>query len=496
MNTYIDALISYGLQHHLIHKDDEVYTRNRILHLLACEEYESSHVETHYTLSQILDGLYACMIEQELIEVGNKHRELWTASLMDALMPKPSQVIQTFKELYEQDFKRASDYYYRLSMDSNYIQRDRLHLDKKWKVQTQYGALDVTINLAKPEKDPKDIAAARQTQNVSYPKCVLCRENEGYAGNMRHPARNQHRLIPLTLRTETYFLQYSPYVYYNEHCIILHGEHKPMKVDGSLFVALFDFVDILPHYFVGSNADLPIVGGSILSHDHFQGGNYTFAMEKAETTKRVASVKFAKVSYARVIWPLSVIRLYSCNRSQLIACATHILALWRDYSDEEADIIAYTEEPHNTITPIVRKKGTEYEMDLVLRNNRINEVYPDGIFHPHKEWHMIKKENIGLIEVMGLAILPSRLLKELEVLKQLWLNDIAELQPDTMKKYQQWYDGLRSIYPQITKNSIDDILEKEIGMVFLHVLEDAGVYKQSEVGQKQFQRFMDEIEDD
>ena len=494
MNKYIDAFIDYGLQHHLIYKEDEIYTRNRILEILDYQEYEPSDFKGNYNLSQILDELYSSMINRGLLEEGNKNKELWESLLVDLLVPKPSMVIHKFGELYKENPRTATDYYYRLAMDSNYIQRDRLRLDKKWKVETDYGILDITINLAKPEKDPKDIAAAKQAKSSGYPKCVLCRENEGYAGNVNHPARSQHRLIPLNLRDETYYLQYSPYVYYNEHCIILNGEHKPMQVDKNLFIALFDFVDIFPHYFVGSNADLPIVGGSILSHDHFQGGNYTFAMAEATTSKPVISAKFPEVEYSRVFWPLSVIRLNSSNREELINCAQHILALWRDYSDEDADILAYTKEPHNTITPIVRKKENLYEMDLVLRNNRTSEEYPDGIFHPHKEWHMIKKENIGLIEVMGLAILPPRLLKEMEELKKLWIHNIIDLANEDMKKYQKWYDTLRKNYPNVSEDTIDEILQKEIGMVFLHVLEDAGVYKQTQEGQKQFQKFLDRIE--
>ncbi|MDQ0361714.1 UDP-glucose--hexose-1-phosphate uridylyltransferase [Breznakia pachnodae] len=496
MNKYIDAFIDYGLQHHLIHKEDEIYTRNRMLEILDYQEYEPSNLKESYDLSQILDELYSSMIKRGLLEEGNKHKERWESLLVDLLVPKPSMVIHKFGELYKENPRTATDYYYHLAMDSNYIQRDRLHLDKKWKVETEYGVLDITINLAKPEKDPKDIAAAKQAKSSGYPKCVLCRENEGYAGNMNHPARSQHRLIPLSLRGETYYLQYSPYVYYNEHCIILNGEHKPMQVDKNLFIALFDFVDIFPHYFVGSNADLPIVGGSILSHDHFQGGNYTFAMAEAKTSKPVISAKFPEVEYSRVFWPLSVIRLNSSNREKLINCASHILALWRNYSDKEAGILAYTKEPHNTITPIVRKKEHVYEMDLVLRNNRTSEEYPDGIFHPHKEWHMIKKENIGLIEVMGLAILPPRLLREMEELKKLWIHNETDLTHEDMNKYQKWYNDLRLNYPNITEDIIDDVLQKEIGMVFLHVLEDAGVYKQTQEGQKQFQKFLDRIEGD
>ncbi len=405
-------------------------------------------------------------------------------------MPRPSEVIKTFQEYYGQDAQKATDYYYKLSCDSDYIRRYRIKKDVKWVTSTEYGDLDITINLSKPEKDPKAIAAARNAKQAGYPKCLLCRENEGYAGRVNHPARQNHRIIPVTIQNDTWGFQYSPYVYYNEHCIVFNGQHIPMKIDRGTFCKLFDFVKLFPHYFVGSNADLPIVGGSILSHDHFQGGHYEFAMAKAPVEKTFKVTGFEDVEAGIVKWPMSVIRLKAADSDRIIELADKILNRWRSYTDEDAFIYANTDgEPHNTITPIARKRGEYFELDLVLRNNVTTEEHPLGVYHPHAGLHHIKKENIGLIEVMGLAVLPARLKEEMELLKKAILEGQDLHKDEVLEKHADWVDEFKAAYEKIDASNIDDIIQKEIGIVFMQVLTDAGVYKRDEAGRQAFDRF-------
>ena len=409
-------------------------------------------------------------------------------------MPRPAQVQETFWKKYEESPEAATDYYYKLSQDSDYIRRYRVKKDWKWTVDSPYGEIDITINLSKPEKDPKAIAAAKNAKASSYPKCLLCVENEGYAGRVNHPARENHRIMPITVNDSAWGFQYSPYVYYNEHCIVFNGKHTPMKIEKETFMKLFDFVKLFPHYFLGSNADLPIVGGSILSHDHFQGGHYTFAMAKAPIEKHFEVKGFEDVESGIVKWPLSVIRLRSKDEKRLIELGTHILNAWRGYTDEEAFVFAETDgEPHNTITPIARKVGEIYELDLTLRNNITTEEHPLGLYHPHAEYHNIKKENIGLIEVMGLAVLPSRLKQELETLAEYIVEgkDISE--NEMIEKHTKWVEKFLPKYDTITKENVLDILKEEVGIVFTKVLEDAGVYKCTEEGRTAFARFLNTL---
>ena len=413
---------------------------------------------------------------------------------MNCLMPRPAQVQETFWKKYEESPEAATDYYYKLSQDSDYIRRYRVKKDWKWTVDSPYGEIDITINLSKPEKDPKAIAAAKNAKASSYPKCLLCVENEGYAGRVNHPARENHRIMPITVNDSAWGFQYSPYVYYNEHCIVFNGKHTPMKIEKETFMKLFDFVKLFPHYFLGSNADLPIVGGSILSHDHFQGGHYTFAMAKAPIEKHFEVKGFEDVESGIVKWPLSVIRLRSKDEKRLIELGTHILDAWRGYTDEEAFVFAETDgEPHNTITPIARKVGEIYELDLTLRNNITTEEHPLGLYHPHAEYHNIKKENIGLIEVMGLAVLPSRLKQELETLAEYIVEgkDISE--NEMIEKHTKWVEKFLPKYDTITKENVMDILKEEVGIVFTKVLEDAGVYKCTEEGRTAFARFLNTL---
>ncbi|OCN04896.1 galactose-1-phosphate uridylyltransferase [Erysipelotrichaceae bacterium MTC7] len=490
MNYLVSELLAYGVNKQLIGEEEVVYSANLILDLLGLEVFEMCEVTQERELVHILDDIQMHQLQAGKLEDLQATKEIFRAKLMNTMVPRPYTVIETFYVNYEQEPKKASEAYYKFSIDTNYIQKDRMGLNKQWKTNTPYGDIDITINLAKPEKDPKDIAAAKHVKSTGYPKCLLCKENEGYAGNLSHPARSNHRIIPLQLNNQGYFMQYSPYVYYNEHCIIFNQEHKPMAIDHNAFQALCDFVDFLPHYFIGSNADLPIVGGSILSHDHFQGGHYTFAMAKAEVIDDYTSENFADLHYGRLHWPMSVIRVTSKDKQELITFADEVLAKWIAYSDESVGIYANTQgERHNTITPIVRKKGELYEMDLVLRNNRTSEKHPDGIYHPHTEYHNIKKENIGLIEVMGLAVLPARLVEELDIIKTCWLANQQTL-PTKASIHQQWYDMLLQTYPAMDEAKIDAVLENEVGTVFLHVLENAGVYKQDEVGQEAFIKFI------
>ena len=432
-------------------------------------------------------------VENGRIEDDTTSRDLFDTELMGRLTPRPSQVIRAFRTRYEESPEAATDWYYQFSQDTDYILRYRIAKDVKWVAPTPYGDLDITINLSKPEKDPRAIAAAKTAPQGGYPKCQLCRENEGYAGRMNHPARQNHRIIPITIDGKDWFFQYSPYVYYNEHCIVFNGQHVPMKIDRSAFRKLLDFVKQFPHYFVGSNADLPIVGGSILSHDHFQGGRYTFAMEKAPVEKAVSFPGFEDIECGIVKWPMSVIRLRSADDDRLVDLAEKILTTWRGYTDEAAFIFAETDgEPHNTITPIARMRDGKFELDLVLRDNITTEEYPLGVYHPHQELHHIKKENIGLIEVMGLAVQPSRLKGELADLADAFVEGRDIRADETLEKHNHWAEELKTRYT-FTKENTMDILQKEVGVVFATVLEHAGVYKCTDEGRTAFLRFINSM---
>ena len=489
----IKKLVTYRLDKKLIMPEDEIYTINQYLEVFRLDEYEDPDIEgEEIILPEILDRLTDTAYDRYIIKSDDiVTRDLFDTKLMGILTPKPSQVIKEFRTYYEESPKKATEFFYEFSQDTNYIRRDRVKKDMKWKVNSPYGDIDITINLSKPEKDPKAIAAAKNAKQSSYPKCQLCMENEGYAGRMNHPARQNHRIIPLTINDRKWGFQYSPYVYYNEHCIVFNGQHVPMKIDRAAFTKLFDFVKQFPHYFLGSNADLPIVGGSILTHDHFQGGHYEFAMERAEIEKEFTIPGYEDVKAGIVHWPLSVIRIQSKDEKRLIDLADHILKKWRGYTDEEAYIFAETEgEPHNTITPIARKKGDMYELDLTLRNNITTEECPLGLYHPHNEYHHIKKENIGLIEVMGLAVLPSRLKAEMEHLSQCLIKGEDIVSKEDLKKHAAWVEEIKGKYTDINEGNVMDILKEEIGQVFVKVLEDAGVYKYNEEGRKAFDRFI------
>ena len=492
-NVEISRLLEYGLQRGLIAPEDKAYAANRMLALLGLREFEPQPVEEElHTPVEPLERLCQFAAEAGLIEPDTRDgRDQFDTELMNCLMPRPSQVVGEFYSLYEKDKQAATDYYYQLARSSNYIRVDRIEKDRMWTAPNQYGDLVITINLSKPEKDPKAIAAAKNAPQSGYPKCALCRENEGYLGSANQAARGNHRLIPLELGGEPWFLQYSPYVYYNEHCIVLSHEHRPMKVSRQSISRLLEFVTFLPHYFVGSNADLPIVGGSILTHDHFQGGRYEFPMAKAPIREKVCFPGFEDVEAGIVHWPMSVIRLRGKEAQRLVDLADKILTAWREYSDESAEILAYTEgTPHNTITPIARRRGEDYELDLVLRNNRTTPEHPLGLFHPHAEYHHIKKENIGLIEVMGLAILPPRLLTETGLLEQA-LKDPAQAQEimarPEMEKHQSWYEELNAA--GAGEGDTQRAIQESIGVIFGKILGNAGVYKDTEEGREAFRRF-------
>ena len=491
-NVEISRLLEYGLQRGLIAPEDKAYAANRMLALLGLREFEPQPVEEElHTPVEPLERLCQFAAEAGLIEPDTRDgRDQFDTELMNCLMPRPSQVVREFYSLYEKDKQAATDYYYQLARSSNYIRVDRIEKDRMWTAPTPYGDLVITINLSKPEKDPKAIAAAKNAPQSGYPKCALCRENEGYLGSANQAARGNHRLIPLELGGEPWFLQYSPYVYYNEHCIVLSHEHRPMKVSRQSISRLLEFVTFLPHYFVGSNADLPIVGGSILTHDHFQGGRYEFPMAKAPIREKVCFPGFEDVEAGIVHWPMSVIRLRGKEAQRLVDLADKILTAWREYSDESAEILAYTEgTPHNTITPIARRRGEDYELDLVLRNNRTTPEHPLGLFHPHAEYHHIKKENIGLIEVMGLAILPPRLLTETGLLEQA-LKNPAQAQEimarPEMEKHQAWYEELKAA--GAGEGDTQRAIQESIGVIFGKILGNAGVYKDTEEGREAFRR--------
>lgn len=490
IDVSIKKLVCYGKKSGLFSDRDEIYVTNRLLEILNLDSFdcdeEFCEVDLESTLKELLD--YAA--EQGIIDDNITARDLFDTKLMGAMLPRPSEVTDKFYELYKSSPQEATDYYYNLSCNSDYIRRYRIAKDMKWTAETDYGTLDITINLSKPEKDPKAIAAAKNAPQSGYPKCLLCKECEGYAGRMNFPARQNHRVIPVTINDSAWCFQYSPYVYYNEHCIVFNSNHTPMAINAATFVKLFDFVKLFPHYFVGSNADLPIVGGSILSHDHFQGGHYTFAMAKAPVEHSLSFEGFEDVAAGIVKWPMSVIRLSSKDTSRIIALAERILTAWRGYSDESVGVYAFTDgEPHNTITPIARKNGEFFELDLVLRNNITSDEHPMGVFHPHAELHHIKKENIGLIEVMGLAVLPARLKAELANLGKAIVTGEDLRANEELSKHADWVDELRAKYNDINADNVDSIIKTEVGIVFSKVLEHAGVFKRNEEGLAAFRRF-------
>ena len=491
----IKKLVQYGIDTGLTPECERIYTTNLLLDLFGEENYEDTDIQgEEINLETVLGALLDEACKRGIIEDSIVYRDLFDTKLMNCLTPRPAQVQAEFAKRYEVSPKEATDYFYKLSQDSDYIRRYRVKKDRKWKVDSAYGEIDITINLSKPEKDPKAIAAAKNAKVSSYPKCQLCVENEGYAGRVNHPARENHRIIPITVNDSAWGFQYSPYVYYNEHCIVFNGEHTPMKIEKQTFVKLFDFVKLFPHYFLGSNADLPIVGGSILSHDHFQGGNYIFAMAKAPMEETFTIKNFEDVEVGIVKWPLSVLRLRSTDESRLIELGAHILDAWRGYTDEAVFVFANTDgEPHNTITPIARKVGDTYELDLALRNNITTEEHPLGVYHPHAQWHNIKKENIGLIEVMGLAVLPSRLKEEMEILADYLVEGKNIRENERIEKHADWVERFRGKYDGFTKENVMEILEKEVGIVFTNVLEDAGVYKCTEEGRIAFKRFIETL---
>ena len=493
INTYIDSLVCYAMNCGLAEPCDHMVLTNRLLDLMGESEYTPSQELLTEDLEEILKGMLDHACAKGLCEDNITARDLYDTRIMGALTPMPREVIRTFREKYAADPVAATDWYYKLSCDTDYIRRYRIARDMRWKYQSEYGRMDITINLSKPEKDPKAIAAAKNAPQSSYPKCQLCAENEGYAGRMNHPARENHRIIPITVCGEKWCLQYSPYVYYNEHCIVFNSQHIPMKIDRAAFEKLLSFVTEFPHYFVGSNADLPIVGGSILSHEHFQGGHYTFAMETAPVEKTVTFAGFEDITAGIVKWPMSVIRLNGTDPVRIADLADKILGCWRGYSDERVGVVAFSDgEPHNTITPIARRRGENYELDLVLRCNITTPEHPLGVFHPHADKHHIKKENIGLIEVMGLAVLPSRLKKELTDLADAIVAGSDIRADEGLSKHADWVDGLKQQYT-FTKDNAMDIILAETGKVFAAVLEDAGVFKNDAQGAEAFLKFVDAV---
>ena len=493
IETCIDSLISYAMNCGLAQPEDHQVLLNRLLDLLRMDDYAPVEEEQSEDLEVILAGILDYAVEKGLCDDGITARDIFDTRIMGALTPMPREIIAAFREKYASDPVSATDWYYKLSCDTDYIRRYRIAKDMRWKYSGEYGEMDITINLSKPEKDPKAIAAAKNAPQSGYPKCQLCRENEGYAGRMNHPARSNHRIIPITVCGDDWFLQYSPYVYYNEHCIVFNAKHIPMKIDRSAFAKLLDFVTAFPHYFIGSNADLPIVGGSILSHEHFQGGHYTFAMETAPVEREVSFAGFEDVKAGIVKWPMSVLRLDGKDPARLAELAEKILSLWREYSDESVGVLAYSDaEPHNTITPIARRRGEDYELDLVLRCNITTEEHPLGVFHPHADKHHIKKENIGLIEVMGLAVLPSRLKTELSDLAAAIVGGADIAADPVLGKHAPWVEELRQQYTFTADNAMDIILQ-ETGRVFAGVLEDAGVYKHTDEGKQAFLKFVDAV---
>jgi galactose-1-phosphate uridylyltransferase, family 2 len=503
----IERLLQFAVANKMLEELDVIPARNSIMELLGLSKPYEGEIEGEIPENpvDILNVLLNYAAESGIIPADTiAQRDLMDARIMGILMPRPSEVSKNFwRTAGDKGIVEATDDFYRLSQNSNYIRMDRIAKNLYWESETPYGSLEITINLSKPEKDPKDIAAARNTAQSGYPQCLLCPENVGFAGNINHPARQNHRVIPLSLDGERWYFQYSPYVYYNEHCIVLYENHVPMKISNKTFVRLFDFVDQFPHYFIGSNADIPIVGGSILNHEHFQGGRHVFPMEKAKVETCFSHPDFSGVEAGIVKWPMSVIRLSGKDRGSITELASLILKEWREYSDVSADILAYTTEgekrvPHNTITPIARKYGDgRYELDLVLRNNRTTDEHPLGIFHPHKEWYHVKKENIGLIEVMGLAILPGRLNSELREIEDIldgktqYTGGMYSDENHSLNKHIPWIEGLIKTYgTNLAPDRAKAVLKKEVGDIFLNVLLDAGVYKRDSEGKEAFKRFM------
>ncbi len=492
VNEAIKALVLYGLKKELFSDEDIIYVTNSILDTLRLDSYDDCETEGEAELEDILKVLLDDAEARGVIEGGRTERDLLDTKIMGAMVPFPRDVINKFWIKYMQSPEKATDWYYDFSQNTDYIRRYRIKKDMKWQTETEYGTLDVTINLSKPEKDPKAIAAAKNAPQSGYPKCRLCAENEGYASRVNYPARQNHRIIPINIADSQWYFQYSPYVYYNEHCIAFNSSHVPMKIDRAAFEKMFDFIKIFPHYFIGSNADLPIVGGSILSHDHFQGGRYTFAIERAKTEKPIKFDGYDDVEAGIVKWPMSVIRISGMDSDRLIDLADHILGRWRGYTDESAYIFAETDgEPHNTITPIARMRDGKYELDLVLRNNITTGDRPLGLYHPNPGLHHIKKENIGLIEVMGLAVLPSRLKAELAALETAIITG-KDLRADELTaKHADWAEDFIKKYDDINISNIDEIVKKEVGLVFMQVLTDAGVYKRNADGMAAFMRFIE-----
>ncbi len=493
IETYMDSLISYAMNCGLAEPCDHQVLLNRLLDLLGKDDYEPSDEAQSEDLEEILGGILAYAVEKGLCADDITSRDIFDTRIMGAVTPMPREVIRAFREKYAQSPVKATDWYYKFSCDTDYIRRYRIKKDMRWKYASEYGEMDITINLSKPEKDPKAIAAAKNAPQTAYPKCQLCRENEGYAGRMNHPARANHRIVPIEVCGADWCLQYSPYVYYNEHCIVFNAQHIPMKIDKAAFEKLLDFVRVFPHYFVGSNADLPIVGGSILSHEHFQGGHYRFAMESAGIEKEVVFQGYEDIHAGIVKWPMSVIRLNGKEPARIAELADKILTAWRGYSDESVGVVAFSDgEPHNTITPIARRRSDYYELDLVLRCNITTEEHPLGVFHPHADKHHIKKENIGLIEVMGLAVLPSRLKGELTDLAEAIVSGKNIAEDEALGKHGAWVEELKKQYAFTQENALEIILQ-ETGKVFAKVLEDAGVYKHTAEGQEAFLRFVETV---
>ncbi|MCR1952664.1 MULTISPECIES: UDP-glucose--hexose-1-phosphate uridylyltransferase [Clostridium] len=502
MNIYreIKRLIQYGLKHELFNKDDEIFVRNSLLDVLNLDEYEDFEIEDENlnTPTDILRNILDYAFNKGILESNSPiYRDLLDTKIMGILMPRPSEVIREFYNRYKVSKESATSYLYSISKACDYVRTDRIAQNLVWKSSTEYGDLDITINLSKPEKDPKAIAAAKNLPPSKYPKCLLCKENEGYRGRVNHPARQNIRIVPVDLNNENWYLQYSPYAYYNEHCIVFAGDHIPMKITKDTFNRLLEFIEKFPHYFIGSNADLPIVGGSILTHDHYQGGNYEFAMDRAEDIFKFNLNNYENIDLSIVKWPLTVLRLKGRNRLELSDLANRILSHWRNYSDSIVDVYSHTNEvPHNTITPIARRDDEFYVLDLVLRNNRTSEEYPDGIFHPHKELHNIKKENIGLIEVLGLAVLPARLKDELEIIKLSLVNGTDDIYSnEEMKIHLNWYEEIKNSNSFINKENVDSIIEKEVGKVFSKVLEHCGVFKWNEDGKEAMQRYINSLKE-
>ncbi len=494
INKSIKKLVCYGLAKNLFAKEDEIFVTNRILEILKLDSFDCEETFDDVNLEETLKELLDFAVQKGLIDDNITERDLFDTKLMSAMMPRPSEVIAKFNSLYEKSPEAATDYYYNLSCDSDYIRRYRVERDLKWLADTEYGQMDITVNLSKPEKDLKSILAAKNAPQSGYPKCALCKECEGYAGRINFPARQNHRIIPITLDGDKWFMQYSPYVYYNEHCIVYNGEHIPMKVDVTTLRKIIEFVTIFPHYFIGSNAGLPIVGGSILSHEHYQGGHYTFAMTKAPIEKEITFEGFEDLKTGIVKWPMSVIRITGANPERVIELGGKILTAWESYTDEDAFIFAETDgEPHNAVTPIARRRGEDFELDIVLRNNITTEEFPLGVYHPHQEYHHIKKENIGLIEVMGLAVLPGRLKQEMAELQTAILENRDITNDEALSKHAEWAEEIKAKYNNINADNIDSIIKAEIGIVFSKVLEDAGVYKRNEKGQKAFMKFIESV---